>query len=166
MNTKLAIKHFWSRVKKSSDCWVWQGPPNNSGYGSAQSPLNPSKVEGAHRISFQLSVGPIPSGKYVCHKCDNRLCVKPQHLFLGTQKENLEDCKRKGRLPSSEQLRERLGNQTGEHNRNAKLNWDLVRIIRNLHSEGLGQREIARRVGVPFPNVWSIVNNKSWISPS
>lgn len=89
-------KRFWSYVDKSSDCWVWTGYCHHrDGYGHFSVK---SKHVRSHRMSYELAYGPIPNGLGVLHTCDNPPCVRPDHLFLGDQRVNLQDCARKNRL--------------------------------------------------------------------
>lgn len=76
------------------ECWLWLGALDASGYGN----WHPGKLSKmAHRSAWQLWFGPIPDGMFVCHSCDRPSCVNPEHLFVATQKENIADCRRKGR---------------------------------------------------------------------
>lgn len=89
------VKRFWDKVAVGDDCWLWHGYKNPQGYGRC---LGFGKsLEYAHRLSWRIKYGSIPSGKVVCHTCDRPDCVRPGHLFLGTQKENVADCMTKGR---------------------------------------------------------------------
>lgn len=83
-------------IKREIDsCWEWTGGVVSSGYGSLKNHIG--RYEVAHRQSYRLSIGDIPTGMFVLHKCDNRRCVNPNHLFLGTMKDNTQDMLRKGR---------------------------------------------------------------------
>lgn len=91
------IDAFWSKVNKSADgCWTWVGGDRHvAGYGLLRRGC--VGEHRAHRISWVLHYGPIPNGLYVCHHCDNRPCVRPDHLFVGTATDNMQDMIRKGR---------------------------------------------------------------------
>ena len=90
-------ERFWAKVTKGDGCWEWNArtKPGKWPYGLLR--LRRGKDVRAHRFSYELNVGPIPPGMMVCHKCDNPKCVRPDHLFVGTCKDNMQDCLSKGR---------------------------------------------------------------------
>ena len=127
---KPASERFFQYTLKTDQCWEWQGGIfQSSGYGriaiNRQSKL-------AHRFSYELHYGQIPFGLYVCHHCDNRICVRPDHLFLGTAKDNLQDASRKGRLPKGNDnwAHRHPESRQGERNGSAKLTKEQVIEIR------------------------------------
>jgi hypothetical protein len=88
------LDRFWARIEKTDTCWNWTRSKSKAGYGFMS-------IKGVHmymhRFSYELHFGVIPDGLYVCHRCDNPSCVRPEHLFLGTALENTRDCIAKGR---------------------------------------------------------------------
>lgn len=88
------IKSFYGKCKRNGDCMEWSGALNNDGYGIVR---YKGKTMLSHRVSYIIKNGEIREGASVCHKCDNPKCINPDHLFLGSHKENMEDMRRKGR---------------------------------------------------------------------
>lgn len=91
-------ERFWSKVDKTPTCWLWTGARDKSGYGYVG--VQPGYFQGAHRVAWALIHGPIPDGLYVLHRCPdppNRLCVNPEHLYLGTARDNMDDVIRANR---------------------------------------------------------------------
>ena len=130
-------------------CWVWVGRPNTSGYGTFS--LN-KKRERAHRVSWMLNRGPIPEGLQVLHKCDNPPCVNPDHLFLGTNADNVKDRVSKGRTAPND----------GETNPKALLTKWLVLKIKRMRKRRMTYKAIGDTFGVSLPAVYKAVHGKTW----
>lgn len=152
---------FWSKVDKSGDCWLWTGHRLKNGYG--QFSLTTTRPVKAHRFAWELAHGPIPGGMMVCHHCDNPPCVRPDHLFLGTAKDNTQDAIRKGRMyagtPGPSRHRDRY--LRGERNQNAKLTAEQVKEIRRQRGAKTA-KALAVEYGVSFALISHIQNGRVW----
>lgn len=139
----------------NTGCWLWLRAINNHGYGILQ---GKNYKMYAHRFSFAEFNGQIPDGHMVCHKCDNRICVNPDHLFSGTAKENNADCRSKGRHASALAT---TNYAKGERQHLAKLTEHDVRAIRQMVGRRT-QREIGRSYGVTGNTIRYIQNRETW----
>jgi|SRR5665213_175947 len=141
-------ERFLSHVNKTSHCWIWMAAKNKKGYGL---------FEGlAHRYSYQINKGQIPKGKNVCHNCkpssDNPSCVNPNHLWIGTQKDNMRDASFK-----------KSWKRRGESHPKSKINFEIAGAIRNLYLDGLTQKAIGRHFNISSQLVSIIVRNEAWV---
>lgn len=146
----IAIR-FWHHVTATdpTECWEWQGSRDQRGYGYASVNGHTRK---AHQISYELHYGPIPEGKFPCHKCDNPPCCNPHHLFAGTPLDNMQDMKAKGR---DIKLR---GEQVTMH----KLTEGQVREIRQRHAHYELTRNLADEYKVSRSTILNVVNRDRW----
>ena len=106
ITTRPINTRFWEKVYKSA-CWNWTGSLNEKGYGLFRIGGRKGKAEKAHRVSWEMFNGPIPENLHVLHLCDNRKCVNPEHLFLGTHQDNMKDMMTKGRCGIRKALKTR-----------------------------------------------------------
>lgn len=144
--TKERIEEKILRMPEAG-CWIWMGGTTVRGYGQIESK---GMKHYAHRVSYELFVGPIPKGMYVCHSCDNVACVNPNHLFLGTQKENLQDMASKGR------------STRGVKNPMAKLDAYGVKEIKEGIKAGQTDTALAESWMVSRQTINNIRNGKVW----
>ncbi len=150
-NCRDLAERFWKMVAKGDGCWIWTGGRFPCGYGRLTRRGEPGASSLAHRVSWELNYGHIPSGLNVLHRCDNPPCVRPDHLFLGTQADNAADMMRKGRHP------------IGVDVWGAKLTPAIVRRIRKRYSQGNGTvTQISKELGCSHSLVSMIVHRKLW----
>jgi hypothetical protein len=166
-------ERFWSKVDRNGPvpthvphlgpCWIWTSA-TNWGYGLIT--VN-RRTRRAHHIAWELTSGPIPSGLWVLHKCDNRPCVRPDHLFVGTRRNNIDDMVNKGRVPKGASHYARLKPELlpiGERHSQSKLTAEQVREIRALYAAGgVTHADLAVRYGVSRKSIGDIVNRKYWL---
>lgn len=154
-------ERFWAKVDKSKECWEWTARRTRQGYGQFVIDRGGAKwrTEMAHRVSWELAHGKIPNGMLVCHKCDNPPCVNPDHLFLGSTKENARDRENKGRGVDLSTVRHARGEETN----NAKLTDKAVREIRERYKAGgVTQTQLAKEYGVNQTKISDVVNYRTW----
>lgn len=151
-------ERFWEKVRRGRGCWEWTARRFKNGYGSIRSG---DRQLLAHRIAWELTRGPIPSGLLICHHCDNPPCVRPSHLFLGTHQMNLDDCRRKGRAAKPDQT-----TRASESNGAAKLTASKVRRLRERYRRGgVTQAALAREYKVSIPLIEKILGGRLWRYP-
>lgn len=143
-----ASERFFLYTEKSDGCWIWKGFKDPNGYGR----LNVNGIPMlASRLSYQVHYGSIPEGKYVCHKCDTPSCVNPEHLFLGTQQDNVDDMISKGR--------DKKRALKGMAHPNSKLTDDDVRAIKASNEQ---TKALSRRFKISEAVIHDIRKGKIW----
>lgn len=162
------LERFWSKVDRSAGlhgCWWWTAAAlKPHGYGQF---AFGGRSQMAHRVAWMLSYGPIPDGMQVCHHCDHPRCVRPDHLFLGTNADNIADRMAKGRDSSPRGIWNRSVTDPttrvfGERNGEARLTEAMIHEIRAAVAAGESQRGVARRLGLHRTTVWRMMNGRSW----
>jgi hypothetical protein len=146
-------ERFWAKVKKGAtdECWPWTAATISTGYGAIGMGRNKDGLILAHRASYEMHFGAIADpNMYVCHRCDNPVCVNPHHLFLGTPSQNSFDCSAKGRNRQPK----------GVSAKSAKLSESDVRDIRARPSVSI--LKLAREYGVHHRSIWAVRHRKTW----
>ena len=141
-------KRFWEKVEKHRKCWLWTGAIGHH-YGQIQ---NNGTLCPAHRVSWILKYGEIPKGLQVLHRCDVPLCVRPSHLFLGTQSDNIRDAMKKGRYKV----------MVGSLNGKALFSESEITELRKLAQRGVSFQSLADKHKVHVKTIEKIVGRRSW----
>jgi len=141
---------FWAKVQRTEECWLWTGSCGRNGYGHIGRAGHEGGWELAHRLSWVLHNGEIPAESHVLHRCDNPPCVRPDHLFLGTHKDNMRDMVAKGRS--------HLGSQQGS----AILTEELVLQMHAERRNGDTFAMISRRHSVNAHTVRDALVGRNW----
>lgn len=145
------IDRFWAKVQKTDGCWEWTNAKNPKGYGVFCVDKKTNNNEQAHRVSYRLHYGEIPDLLKVLHRCDNPSCVRPDHLFLGTDGDNMRDKVAKDRQ------------HKGEKSPISKLTNAQVIEIRKRHAVGdISQSQLAREYGICHQTMGSLINGETW----
>lgn len=154
---------FWSKVNKNSgivmphmetECWIWESYKDKDGYGLHVHPTQNRRKIRAHRMAYLLHYGVDPKEKSVLHHCDNPPCVCPDHLFAGTQKENMQDMIKKGRRTQPD--------VSGTRNGRAKISEKDVLFIREHYRNGMKGKDLASRFGVSVSTIKRIWKGENW----
>lgn len=182
------IPRFWSKVDTSGDCWIWTATKNRRGYGQF---YYEGRLQLAHRVAYKLTYGPVDDDIHVLHRCDNPSCIRPDHLFLGTQRDNVQDMIGKGRAyfqlhpeyassrgddhyarqrPELLARGERHGMHVhpesrlyGEKAPAVKLTLEQVRAIRRAYSQGnVTKLGLARQYNISRRAIQKIISGENW----
>lgn len=153
--TKDILERFHDKCKidDQTGCWNWIGAKDTSGYGMIS--LD-GKIYRAHRLSWVLHFDEISEGLFICHTCDNRGCVNPKHLFLGTQSDNIKDMWNKGRMSHRNAA-------NGENHPSSKLTEKDVLEIRKLYTTGnYSERMLGKLFRVSRSTITAVIKNRTW----
>lgn len=154
------INRFMNKIQVTDSCWLWTAATYPVGYGIFK--YN-GKTYGAHRISYLIHNGDIPAGLFVCHTCDNRLCVNPDHLFLGTHSDNMKDAGNKGRLYSQQaDCRTNYSFKEGDISSYRKFSVEEIISIREKLCCGVRLCRLAEEYGVCRQTIGLIRDRKTY----
>lgn len=160
-SNRVAIR-LWGQVDFSGKCWLFVGNLSDVGYG--QICIN-YRTNLTHRLAYEFAYGPIPPGMFVCHTCDNRRCVNPGHLFLGTHADNMADMRAKGRSTKGDRHYLRRNPELirrGEAASTPRLTEQNVRDIRAAAAKGASRQELADQYGVSWWTIRRVIVRKTW----
>lgn len=157
---------FWNYVERGDGCWLWAGVRGEHGYGSLYASKMRPHYERAPRLSWMIARGPIPTGMLVCHRCDNPPCVKPDHLFLGTMKDNIQDAVAKGRIANGDRHGMRIYPERicrGEQVGTSKLTTLQVLEMRERYAtESITIAALAHEYGITDGTARPLLSGETW----
>ena len=144
---------FWSHVdiKSIDDCWNWTGCTKSSGYGAFRIGGRKGKTISANKFAYEITKGEIPEKHDVCHKCDNRLCCNPNHLFVGTRKQNMIDCVNKNRIARGE-----------KHGSSVLTKAQVTEIRSKYIPYKYSQFRLAKEYSVARTTIQEIIERRTW----
>jgi hypothetical protein len=155
------LERFWKKVEKREDneCWPWTATTFSKGYGNFRVGGRDGRKHGAHRVSLAIKIGYMPEpNEFACHRCDNPICVNPEHLYLGDKTTNMKDKMQRGRC--------RNGQVKGAKTHNSKLNYELAANIRDEYKKGKGVSALGRQFGVTRDSIYKVINGHRWADGS
>lgn len=162
--------HLLDRIQKKEDCWEWMGSLTKVGYGKIQVK---NKNYTTHRLSYEIFKGQIPDGNMICHSCDNKKCINPEHLWVGSAKDNMHDMIQKGRKVAktgwkhTEETKQKFklrphSDRRGEKHHLSKLTSEDVLNIRKMIESGEKIIDIARKYNVDQSAISNIKRKRNW----
>jgi plasmid maintenance system antidote protein VapI len=141
-------ERFWAKVDTSGDCWLWTGARNRTGYGTFL--IRTGVTAKANRLAWELTNGPIPDGLSVLHTCDQPACCRVEHLYLGTQQDNMRDMVTRGR------------SGRGEKHRHKLTAAQVLEIRSRYAAGGTSHIKLAREYGVAYPTISHLLTGRTW----
>lgn len=143
-------ERLMERTVKTESCWIWTGSKFPRGYGCISFC---NKNRSVHKLSYQIFIGPVSNGLEVCHKCNNKACLNPEHLYLASHKENLNHASRDGLIPFGE---------NGSNSKLKQIDVDEIRKIYKKYKKGCGCHFLARKFFVSPSTINRITSGRTW----
>jgi len=156
------VCRFWAKVEKGESCWIWKGSKRNKGYGAfVWANSCGTVIQGrAHRFSYEIHKGVIPKGMFVLHKCDEPSCVNPEHLFIGSNQDNVDDMMKKGRHVKGGTY-SKGKYPKGENHHNSKLTEKKVNEIRT-DKQNMSYSALSKKYKIAVGHLHRIITKKAW----
>ncbi len=161
-----SIEKFNAQITKTETCWIWTGYKDAKGYGRISFRDGKRVIHiFAHRFSYSIIKGDIPKGMNICHKCDNPICVNPEHLFIGTTQDNVNDRVNKNRSAKGIKNGTHTHPETrhiGSTHKISKLKERDILVIKEMAKAGLSHRRISKLFDISRPRISQIIKGIAW----